>query len=445
MPTPSNSLKVLGLQVENYKRVVAVELQPDGKSMVIGGRNAQGKSSLLDAIADAIGGKKQGAGTERPLRNGQKRGRVHVDLGLYRVTRKWTEKTDRLTIEDPEGRTYKSPQALLDKLMGDLSFDPLRFARLSAKEQAETLRQLTGLDTKQLDEERAKVYAERTTINAEHKRLLALAESVDVPEEPPEPGKLVSVGELLDLRQARKQKITSNDTVRQAAKDADEAVEEARQNTDEAETALAAAREALRVAEAEHIAAVEAQRAAVSVAAEAATKAEALIDPDLSEIDTQIAAADEENAAIRKAESLRAQWQTARQRRRDQLDGAAAVKQTADQLTDRLQEIDEERQERIAGAEMPVEKLGLEGDVVTFGGVPLQDASQSEKVRIGLAIAAALHPTLQVALIREGSFLDDETLAETLRFAEEHDLQVWIETVGNRQGVGVVIEDGQVV
>ena len=180
-------LRIRGLKVENYKRIVAVELHPDGKSIVLGGRNAQGKSSLLDAIADALGGKRRGSGATMPLRNGALRGEVTVDLGEYVVRRVWTPTGDKLVVEDPKGLIFKSPQSLLDKLLGDISFDPLAFMRLDGAKLTETLRKLVGVDTRQIESDRQRRYDSRTGVNRELAAAKAHLAGISLPERPPEP------------------------------------------------------------------------------------------------------------------------------------------------------------------------------------------------------------------------------------------------------------------
>ena len=52
-------MKITRLEIENTKRIRAVTLEPAENGLtVIGGRNGQGKTSVLDAIAWALGGEK---------------------------------------------------------------------------------------------------------------------------------------------------------------------------------------------------------------------------------------------------------------------------------------------------------------------------------------------------------------------------------------------------
>ena len=157
-------MKIIQLESENVKRLKAVRIKPDGSLVQITGRNGAGKSSVLDSIMMALAGKD--AIPDKPIREGEDKARVVVDLGDIRVTRTFTSNDKTyLTVETKEGAKYPSPQALLDKLTGSLSFDPLTFARMETKKQVETLRQLVGIDFSGLDKERAAFYEERQRVN----------------------------------------------------------------------------------------------------------------------------------------------------------------------------------------------------------------------------------------------------------------------------------------
>src|SRR5580693_6116932 len=127
-----DDLRIISLEAENFKRLVAVAIKPDGSMIVISGRNGAGKSSILDAVAVAIGGKK--AAPAEPIRKGQDKAEINLDLGRYKVRRTFKrgddgEVTSALYLEQADGSRPRSPQAMLDDLMGELAFDPLDFLR----------------------------------------------------------------------------------------------------------------------------------------------------------------------------------------------------------------------------------------------------------------------------------------------------------------------------
>jgi hypothetical protein len=504
-------LRILGLKVSNYKRVVVVELHPDGRSVLVGGRNAQGKSSLLDAIADTLGGAKRGSGTELALRTGSMKGETRVDLGEIIVTRTWTPSGDKLVVESPPGSPLKSPQAVLDKLVGDLSFDPLGFARLNSKAQAETLRRLSGLDTRAIDERRTAAFTERTGINGQLKRAKAVRDEQVVPPEPTAPPAKPSVTGLIEEQErlrargselatltsapgslevaiesvtreiAQRERIVSEQderamgahamllhlgAVNEAAKLAKDAAPEGLADvadllTRQVEDKIVSARRFMEAAvsardtadrerdERQQIKAqAEGELEGARQEAAAAANETARIDARLAEI--KVALKDADAATTRHEAGKRLVDEHARAlaewKRRDaevaRLDG------DAEHLTAIIAGADEEKLRAIGAARFPIEGLGIDGDVVTYRGVPFAQASQAQRVLVGFAIGAALNPTLRVILIREGALLDDESLAAILAAAAARGFQVWVETVGQRdtgapESVGVILEDGR--
>jgi len=172
------------LKAENIKKLVAVEITPSGSVIRITGKNASGKTSVLDSIFWALGGMK---GIQaQPIRKGQTRAKVEIDLGEMTVKRIFNEGgTTSLTIENKDGLSFKSPQTMLDGLLGKLSFDPLAFMNLEPRKQFETLRQLTGVDFSKLDGLRQRTYDERAATNRDVKRLEVQVEGMNVQADAP--------------------------------------------------------------------------------------------------------------------------------------------------------------------------------------------------------------------------------------------------------------------
>ena len=157
-------MKIVKFTAENVKRLKAVEITPDGTVQVITGRNAQGKTSVLDAIWLALGGGGASRETPRPIRDGEDKASVTLDLGDLMVTRTWTGDKTALTVKSADGAKYPSPQSVLDALVGRLSFYPLEFTRLSARDQVAALLDLVDLDVDlaALAAERQVAYDRRT-------------------------------------------------------------------------------------------------------------------------------------------------------------------------------------------------------------------------------------------------------------------------------------------
>ena len=156
-------MKINTLELENIKRVKAVKLEPAANGLtVIGGRNGQGKTSVLDAIAWALGGNKfrptdaQRDGSVIPPRL-----KITLDNGMI-VER--SGKNGTLKVIDPTGN--KSGQQLLDSFISELALDLPKFMNMNNKEKARVLLEIIGVGDKlfELENKENTLYNRRTEI-----------------------------------------------------------------------------------------------------------------------------------------------------------------------------------------------------------------------------------------------------------------------------------------
>jgi len=122
---------------------------------------------------------------------------------------------------------------------------------------------------------------------------------------------------------------------------------------------------------------------------------------------------------------------------------AAAATEESKRLTAEIGALDQAKEDAFAQAQFPIPGLSFGDGCFLFNGVPLAQASSAEQLRTSMAIAMASSPKLRVIRITDGSLLDDASMAEVERMAEENDFQVWVEQVGEKVG-GIIIRDGKV-
>jgi len=423
--------RITKLEISNFKRVKAVSIEPDGRPVIqVRGRNGQGKSSCLDAIAAALGGEK--LAPKEPVRRGTDGAvvRVELDDGTI-VERRWTAAGgSSLKLTNKEGLIYKKPQGRLDDLIGRLSFDPLAFLRLAPKEQAETLRKLAGVDFSLLDSKRQEAYDARTVVHRQVAQLrarLAAAPAVEAPDA------LQSSADLLAEHQRRSEQLTANNLKRSDLQRAKDVFARRKGEMEAAAAAMTRARLALDAAvEAHQVAEQQLEDArAAGVALKASV--EQLVDPDLEELPRKLRELEAVNDRVR-----------VRQMRAGLAGELAAAEAEAKKLDDAIAGIDEQKAEALQGAKLPIEGLAFDEAGVRFGGCLLEQASQAEQIRVSVAMGAALNPKLRATLVRDGSLLDAGSLELLRAEAERADLQVWLETVST-EGDGFVIEEGEVV
>lgn len=241
---------IVSLESQNVKRLKAVRIEPKGNALVIiGGANEAGKSSVLDSIAMVLGGRAEMPAV--PVRKGQKRAHVICDLGSIIVKRTLTkEGGGQLTIEGSDGHKFTSPQTLLEQLTGKIAFDPVSFMRLDALKQADTLRQLVGLDFGPINAEIENVYTARTEVNRDVTRLKGLHGSLPRYESVPEAE--VSSADVLKSIDDAQAKNNECDAAEAAAKRAEESSKTVESNRRAQETRYNNAADATKIAQANH-------------------------------------------------------------------------------------------------------------------------------------------------------------------------------------------------
>lgn len=408
-------MKIINLKVENFKRLKAVEVTPSGNVVTISGRNGQGKTSLLDSIVASLGGKR--VHPPKPIRNGETEAKIELNLGELRVVQRWKGERESLEVYTDAGAKYPSPQSVLDKLVGDLTFDPLAFTRMSAAMQASILAKLAGVDLDAYGRKRKELYDARTMTNRDVKATEGQVNAITVP--PGTPDEEINVTALMGEFSAAKDKIAANEKAREGLK---RLVSEG--------DALVAEIEAMQRALAEKDA--KAKELAKRIEA-GKIHVDGLKDPDTKELEQKVAKAQGVNRAV----ALKIQRQ-AREKALDEL------RKRSEQQTKDIAALDTEKDKAIAAAKLPVDGLSLGEDGVTLAGIPFSQASGAEQLRVSVAMGLALNPKLKVMLVRDGSLMDEESLGLLARMAAEQDAQVWIERVAAGDPVGVVIEDGEV-
>lgn len=421
-------MKIISLTAENVKKLVAVEIKPDGNMVEITGKNGQGKTSVLDSIWWALAGADHIQA--KPIRKGAEKAVIKLDLGRLKVERRITEKGCYLTVENEDGARYPSPQKMLDDLIGALSFDPLAFARMKPKDQFDQLRALAKLDIDlpALAAADAKQTEERTVANREAKAKRAVADAIQIPDdlpaeridEAPLLTELQEVGTFngeIEARKARREQVTQD-------------IERERAKVEEQGRAAAEFRRQ-----------AEACETAAKLATEQADRLQKRLDEapplpapkEAAEVRARLEDAQRINRLIEE-----------RDRKKKVEEEIAVLEKAAETCTKGIEQRRQERDEAIKRAAMPVEGLGFGDDNVTFNGIPFEQASSAEQLRVSMAIAMASNPKLRVIRIQDGSLLDEESMAEIARMADEKDYQVWIERVDTSGKVGFIVEDGHV-
>ena len=409
-------VKINRFEVENVKRVQVVQVEPTAAGLtILGGRNGQGKTSVLDAIVWALGGNKyKPSNPKRDDSMADPRIHIELDNGLI-VTRDGKNAT--LKVYDPQGN--KAGQALLDELIGHLALDLPKFLQAGDRDKAEMLLQILGIgpELAKLDHEAERIYNERHTVGQMLTRKRKHAE--DLPFERGAPDEEVSASGLIQQQQDILARNGENKRKRQRRD----------------ELAAAALRQADTVnALREQLAAAERKMNELTEDLSTASKtAEALQDESTADLEASLREIDATNQKVRvNAEKRRAEEE------------AAGLQEQVDGLTEQLEETRDARKRLLDGAELPLPDLSILDGKLVYRNQPWDGMSSSEQLRVAVAIARRMRPECQFVLLDKLEQMDAETLADFGRWLESEDLQAIATRVSTGGECSILIEDGMV-
>lgn len=410
------SVKITALEAENVKRIKAVALTPSPTGLtIVGGNNNQGKTSVLDALAWALGGEKfRPAAAVRDGALAPPHLKVILSNGVV-VERKG--KNSSLTVTDPTGQ--RSGQQLLNAFVEPLALDLPRFMQASDKDKADTLLNIIGVGDALtgLDREIKALYDRRTVIGqiGAQKRHAA-EELTEYPDAPSEP---VSAIEL--IQQQQEILLHNADNQRQRMKLA---------QLEEQEKQLGRRVQEL----SQELEMVEHQLTAVQQDVQDATKTVAqLQDESTTELEQSIRNVEEINRQV-SANLAKSKAQ----------DEAERYAQEYTALTEQIKAKRTARMDLLNGADLPLTGLGVEDGSLTYNGKHWQDMSGSDQLRVATAIVRRLNPDCGFVLLDKLEQMDLATLAEFGSWLQAEGLQAIATRVSTGGECQIIIEDGRV-
>ena len=401
------SVKINSLEFENVKRIKAVQLTPAKNGLtLIGGDNRQGKTSVLDAIAWALGGDR--FKPSNPQREGsviEPHLKVTLDNGIV-VER--SGKNSSLKVIDPSGN--KGGQQLLNSFVEQLALDLPKFLNQSSKEKADTLLRIIGVGEQlyKLEQEEQLQYNRRTEIGriADQKAKFAKEMPVytDVPAEP------LSVSELIQQQQEILAHNGANKMKRDQLEHYKKEYELAKQAYDHAKSVLDAAENNLKLAKLD----------AKDLEDKSTAELEANIQ-HIEDINKKIRANLDRQKAEIEAEDFRSQY---------------------DELTGQVEAIRQQKRDLLKGADLPLEGLTVEGGELIYNGQKWDCMSGAEQLIVATSIVRKLNPECGFVLLDKLEQLDSKTLDAFGNWLEKEGLQAIATRVSSGDECCILIEDG---
>ena len=400
-------VKINTLEFENVKRIKAVSLEPSQNGLtIIGGKNGQGKTSVIDAICWALGGEKY-----RPSK-AQREGallppnlKVTLSNGIV-VERKG--KNSSLKVTDPCGN--KSGQQLLNSFIETFALDIPQFMNCTNKEKANILLRIIGVGDKlaELEDKETETYNRRHAIgqiaDQKSKHAAEMTFYENIPQIP------ITASELISQQQEILARNGENQRKRQLKAQYDFELEQARQKLDEAKRIFAQAQ---------------------SNAIMASKSAENLIDESTAELEKSIAEIDIINTKIR-----------ANLDKEKAEEEAKEYKEQYDILSNELDNIRKEKYDLLHGADLPLDNLSVEGGELTYKNQKWDNMSGSEQLRVATAIVRQLNPECGFVLLDKLEQMDTDTLSDFGLWLESEGLQAIATRVSTGSECSIIIEDG---
>lgn len=402
------------LEIENVKRIKAVKIEPSATGLtVIGGNNNQGKTSVLDSIAWALGGNKyKPSKAEREGSMVPPTLKITMSNGLI-VERKG--KNSSLKVVDPNGQ--KAGQQLLDSFVEELAINLPKFMDSTPKDKANTLLQIIGVGDQlaELELKEKELYNQRHAIGviADQKEKFAKEQ----PYYPDAPKELISISELIQQQQAilakngENARKRQNVTIIQQNYDFKKAeVEDFKQKLKQAETQLAQLENDLSIAK---------------------TDAMDLHDESTAEIEDNIARIDETNRRVRanldkdKAE-----------------DDAKQQREEYNELTHKIEAVRQQKTDLLTNADLPLEGLAVSDGKLLYQGQEWDNMSGSQQLMVATAIVRKLKPDCGFVLIDKLEQMDQITLEQFGTWLEQEGLQAIATRVSTGDECAIIIDDG---
>jgi len=417
------SVTITALEAENVKRIKAVAFAPSPTGLtLVGGNNNQGKTSVLDALAWALGGDRfrpdaaQRDGAIAPAHL-----KVTLSNGVV-VERKG--KNASLTVTDPTGR--RSGQQLLNAFVEPLALDLPRFMDASDKEKSDILLRIIGIGAElhTRDLEIKGLYDKRTFTGqlAAQKKHFA-EEMISYPEAPDEP---VSASELIRQQQDILARNGENQRLRAQYAELEQQVQQCVDELKRTRERIATLQQLADELDANHTKLFNQRETARKTVSQ-------LQDESTAELEASIRDIEETNRKVRaNLEKSRAE------------DEAAQYTSEYDRLTESIQQKRADRMALLNGADLPLPGLSVEDGVLTYKGKHWRDMSGSDQLRVAAAIVRRLNPDCGFVLLDKLEQMDMTTLQEFSAWLEAEGLQAIATRVSTGSECQIIIEDGMV-
>lgn len=412
----TDKVTITNLELENVKRVRAVAISPAANGLtLLGGKNRQGKTSVLDAICYALGGE-----SYRPseLQNREGIASARMDIKLSNGLRVIRDgKNAALKVLDPIGR--RAGQTLLNSFIEELALNLPKFLNANDKDKAKTLLKILGIEEQllALEQEERRLVDDRLLAGRDADRKTKYAD--ELPEWPEAPDEPLSGADISKRLQAALSLNAENEAKRRMVDKLEYDLLKQQEHVTRLQEELQRAEEAAQKLSADL---QGAQAAAVD-----------LQDVDTTTLNTELEEIDLINSKVRTNQE--------KSRAKDDAEQAASIRAALD---DKVQDVRKRRNDLLASVELPLPGLTVENGELVYNGAKWDGMSGMEKIRVATAIVRKLKPSCGFILLDGLEAFDNEELENLRNWLVTEGLQA-IGTKVCEDGADIIIEDGMVV
>ena len=403
------SIKINKLEIENVKRIKAVKIEPTANGLtIVGGKNNQGKTSVLDSIAWALGGEKYRP--SEPQRDGSViPPNLHIVLSNGLIVERKGKNSD-LKVIDPDGR--KGGQQLLNDFVEQLALDLPKFMDSSNREKAQVLLQIIGVGAQlaELEKQETEIYNRRHAIGqiADQKKKFAKEQ----PYYPEAPKELVSASELIRQQQDILARNGENQRKRQNLSFLEGQAAEIQRKLDELLEKQKGVLADLEIA----------RKSALDLHDESTEQLESNIN-DIENINRKVRANLDKDKAEQDALEHESQYNA---------------------LTVEIDNVRQKKIDLLKDAQLPLPGLSVEDGELTYNGYRWDNMSGSDQLKVSAAIVRKLNPNCGFVLLDKLEQMDLDTLHEFGAWLEAEGLQAIATRVSTGDECSIIIEDGYV-
>ena len=429
----------LGLVVENYRVIKLVRLEPDAEKVTLVGNNGQGKSTILDALFHLCQNAEAKKRISMPIRKGEDYAKIEAKFGdetgvKLIATRRFSGDQNYVEVRNVDGMKFDSPETVMKNLCSHLTFDPLSFNNMSKKQRREILMELADLDFNEIDKRHIDLYDKRTTAG----RLLSdSAVAFKMLHKPADdcPDNTISISSLTD---ELKEKNKLAEEYRWKKEQWVERVDAANEKTKQFEEAILEISEL----EADFKTAFKRLTERAEAAKELSVEQESHVGDEpvpeewkgTENIMQALNDAEANNALVQKKLAYL-----------DHKNNVEKYDYEHEKLEQEVTKCFEEKKKMISNASYPLDGLSVDSESVLYEGIPYDELSTGQMIKVSTAIAMKLNPNFKVIMLRNANDLDKINMKIILDMAKAEQYQVWIEKLEDDSPAAIRFEDGEVV